>query len=585
MKHKLRKDSMSNKQRLFSYLKPMRKLLVIALVFALIFVVSQIAQPFLLGKALDASKDADMHQEFYIYTFVALGLIILGSIFAYFFEVIIMNVSQKVIKNARDDIYQKINAISVKDFDQKTHGDLVLLEIRDMENFAAGLFAVFKTLIQGIFTIIVTIIMMVMVNWILALGVIILSPLSMIMAKIVSGFSHKHYKKQGELQADISSITLETLNNIDIVQSLNNEQEAIKDFDIANEKLKKEGRVAQFSASWVNPSTRLVNNTIYVLIGIAGVIMLSHESELAIIFATMSIGRLSSFLSYTNQYSKPFNEVSNVAAEYENAKASLRRINDFLNLDDDIDEGESIVDSIESIEFKDMSFSYNPNRPLIEHFNLKINKGQKVAIVGPTGAGKTTLINLLMRFYDPTSGEILINGQPYSEITKQSLRHNIGMVLQDTWIFSGTIMNNIRYFKQDASEQEVEEAAKKAHADVFINTLPDGYLTKVSNRSGLSEGQRQMIAIARVMLLNPELVILDEATSNIDTRSEKLITDAFDSIMKEKTSIVIAHRLSTIREADIILVLKDGAIVETGSHIELMNKQSFYHSLYSSQYK
>ena len=571
---------MKAKNRLFAYLKPFRKSLVIALVFALLFVVAQIGQPFLLGRALDAEQ-----RDFYIYVFVALGLAVLGTVFAYLFELIVMNVSQKIIKKVRDEVYEKINAISVKDFDQKTHGDLVLLEIRDMENLSAGLFAVFKTLMQGIFTIIVTIVMMVMVNWILALGIIILSPLSMIMAKIVSGFSNKHYKKQSELQAEVSSISLETLNNIDIVQSLNYEDQSIEIFAKSNEKLKKEGRIAQFSASWVNPSTRLVNNIIYVLIGITGVIMLSYDAKLAIVFAVMTIGRLSSFLSYTNQYSKPFNEVSNVASEYENAKASFNRINDFLNLENDVNEGKENIDKIETIEFNNMSFSYDENRPLIENFNLTIKKGQKVAIVGPTGAGKTTLINLLMRFYNPISGDIKINEQPSASIDKQSLRQNIGMVLQDTWIFTGTILDNIRYFKKTASEEEVKEAAKKAHADIFINTLPDGYMTKVSNKAGLSEGQRQMIAIARVMLFNPELVILDEATSNIDTRSEMLITEAFDTMMKEKTSIVIAHRLSTIEKADVIIVMKDGAIVETGNHQELMKKLSFYYSLYSSQYK
>ena len=571
---------MKAKQRLFTYLKPFRSSLVAALIFALLFVIAQIGQPFLLGRALDANE-----QQFFIYVFVALGLAILGTVFAYLFEVIVMNVSQKIIKKARDEIYEKINAISLKDFGQKTHGDLVLLEIRDMENLSAGLFAVFKTLMQGIFTIVVTIVMMVMVNWILALGVIVLSPLSMIMARIVSGFSHKHYKKQSELQADISSISLETLNNIDIVQSLNYEGESIEKFRISNEKLQKEGRIAQFSASWVNPSTRLVNNIIYVLIGVSGVIMLAYDEKLAIVFAVMTIGRLSSFLSYTNQYTKPFNEISNVAAEYENAKASFRRINDFLNLENDVNNGEQNIDKIETIEFKNMAFSYEQNRPLIKGFNLTIKKGQKVAIVGPTGAGKTTLINLIMRFYDPVSGDIVINGQSSLDIRKESLRQNIGMVLQDTWIFSGTILDNIRYFKKEASEDEVKEAAKKAHADIFINTLPDGYMTKVSNKSGLSEGQRQMIAIARVMLLNPELVILDEATSNIDTRSEMLITEAFDQMMKEKTSIVIAHRLSTIEKADVIIVMKDGVIIEIGNHQELMKKQSFYYSMYSSQYK
>ena len=575
---------MDNKKRLLTYLKPFKVSLIIGTLFSLLFVASQISQPFLLGRALDASKNNN-HNEFLVYALIALGLAVLGTICAYLFELIIANTTQRVIKNAREDIYQKINAISIKDFDKKYRGDLVLLEIRDMENLSAGLFAVFKTLIQGIFTIVITIVMMLMVNWILAIGVIILSPLSMLMARFVARFSGKHYRKQSELQAGISSISLETLNNIDVVQSLNYEEEALATFNKKNEELRKEGKVAQFSASWVNPSTRLINNIIYVIIGIIGIIMLSYDSDLAILFAVMSIGRLSSFLSYTNQYTKPFNEISNVANEYEAAKASFRRINDFLNLEDDVDNGSKDIKDIESIEFKDMSFSYVENQKLIENFNLKIKKGQKASIVGPTGAGKTTLINLLMRFYDPVGGDIYINDLPTKEFSKSSLRKNVGMVLQETWIFEGTILDNIRYFKQDASEEEVIAAAKKAHADIFIETLAEKYMARVSNRSGLSEGQRQMIAIARVMLLNPNLVILDEATSNIDTRSEKLITDAFDLMMKEKTSIVIAHRLSTIEKADVIIVMKDGAVVETGNHNELMNKKGFYYSLYSSQYK
>ena len=577
---------MNAKNRLFTYLKAKRGQLLLAVLFALLFVVAQIAQPFLLGKALDASSPEVNDQNlFNIYIFIALGLVVIGVIFGYLFEVIVMNISQKVIKQARDDVYQKINSISIKDFDMKRHGDIVQLEIRDMENFAMGMFAVFKTLMQGILTIIITIILMVLVNWILALVVIVLTPLSVLMARIVSRFSYKHYKKQSELQASLNASSLETLNNIDIVQALNYEEASIKKFNEINQKLQKEGRIAQFSASWVNPSTRLVNNIIYVIIGVIGIVMLSNHDALLTVAAVMSIGRLSSFLSYTNQYSKPFNEVSNVVAEFENAKASFKRINDFLNIVDDEDKGKDEIKEIKSIEFKKMSFSYDIDRPLIKNFSLKISKGQKVAIVGPTGAGKTTLINLLMRFYDPISGSILINKKPYEEIRKESLRNKVGMVLQDTWIFKGTILDNIRYFKKDASQKEVREAAKKAHADIFINTLPNGYLTEVSNKHGLSEGQRQMIAIARIMLLNPELVILDEATSNIDTRSEKLITDAFDLMMKEKTSIVIAHRLSTVEKADIIIVMKDGKIVETGNHVDLMKKQGFYYELYSSQYK
>ncbi len=575
---------MSTKERLIHYLKPMRKSLIFAFIFALLFVASQLAQPFLLGRSLDASKE-NTENIFNIYLIIALVLAVLGTVFDYLFEVIVMNVSQRVIKNVRDDIYNKINSISIRDFDKKAHGDMVQLEIRDMENFASGLFAVFKTLIQGIFTITITIVMMLMVNWILALGVIILTPLSILMSRFVSKFSHKHFKKQSELQASISSISLETLNNIDVIQSLNHEDKSIDLFKVKNEELHKEGIVSQFSASWVNPSTRLVNNTIYVIIGIAGIIMIPYSVELALVLAVMSVGKLSSFLSYTTQYSKPFNEVSGVANEYENAKASFKRVNDFMNLDFDINEGKEVIENIDRIEFSHTYFSYNENQKLIEDFNLVINKGEKVAIVGPTGAGKTTMINLLMRFYDPKDGDIKINNISYGDISKESLRKNIGMVLQDTWIFSGTIFDNVRYLKQGASLEEVKEACRKAHADIFIETLPDSYSTYINAKNGLSEGQKQMIAIARVMLLNPNMVILDEATSNIDTRSEKLITDAFDNMMKEKTSIVIAHRLSTIEQADTIIVMKDGGIVETGNHKDLMKKQGFYYTLYSSQYK
>ena len=347
----------------------------------------------------------------------------------------------------------------------------------------------------------------------------------------------------------------------------------------------KEGKTALFSASWVNPSTRLVNNIIYSIIGVAGIIMMAYDIELGVVFAVMTLGRVSSFLSYTNQYTRPFNDVSNVFSEYEIAKSSFNRINDFLSLDDDVDNGKTILKKIDSIEIKDLSFSYNKDRPLIENFSLKINKGNKIAIVGPTGAGKTTIINLIMRFYEPNSGQILINGIDYKEINKSTLREQMGMVLQDTWVFHGSVLDNIKYTKTDATIEEVNDACKRAHVDSFIDALEKGYDTIINGKEGLSEGQKQMISIARVMLKNPDLVILDEATSNIDTRSELLISKAFDEMMKDKTSIVIAHRLSTIKSADTIIVMKDGSIIEIGNHKDLMNKQGFYYDLYMSQYK
>ena len=565
---------MSNKARLKTYLSKHITSLVIALLMALVFASIQLLEPFLLGKVIDASSNNNK-QLFDIYIYVALSLVFLGVVCNYFFELIINNISQKIIKEVRDDLFSHINKISIKEFDTYQYGEFVQLEIRDMENFASGIFAVFKTLMQGVFTVVITIILMVMVNWILALGVFLLTPLSMLMSYIVSHFSYKHYKKQNELQATLSSISVESVSSLEVIQAFNYEDKKLEEFKKQNEELRNISRKALFSASWVNPSTRLVNNIIYVLIGIAGIIMLLHEDTLVKIAAIMSIGRLSSFLSYTNQYSKPFNEISSVISEYQNAKASFSRVNNFLNISFDIDEGKVEIDDIKKIEFKDVYFSYEKDKKLIEHLNLVISKGDKVAIVGPTGAGKTTLINLLMRFYEIDKGEILINDIPYQNISKSSLRKNIGMVLQDTFIFDKSIKENIKYLKDDASEEEVIEASKKSHVYSFIN----------ESVSSLSEGQKQMIAIARVFLLNPNLFILDEATSNIDTRSEILINEAFNKMMLEKTSIVIAHRLSTIKKADIILVVDQGEIKEVGNHASLLKKKGLYYQLYSSQYK
>ena len=575
---------MNSKKRLKSYLVKEKTSLILGSLLCLLYVIAQIAQPFLLGRALDAVKD---NNETFFYTclIICLALTITGGVFYYFFELIIGKISQRTIRRMREDIYFKMNKLSIKLFDSKSHGNLLQLEIRDIENVQTGIFAVFKTLLQGVLTIILTIIMMVVANWILALGVILLSPLSVAVSYFVSSFNHKHFKKQASLQADVNTFSLEAIENLELIQSLNYEEKSLEKLKEIDKKLRKEGKTAQFSASWVNPSTRLVNNIIYVIIGVVGIIMMAYDSKLALVFAVMSIGRLSSFLSYTTQYTRPFNDVSNVVSEYETARSSFNRLNELLNMDDDIDDGNKEISDIDNITLKEMSFSYSKDKPLIENFTLDIKKGDKVAIVGPTGAGKTTLINLIMRFYEPDSGLILVNGIDSKEIKKSSLRKSVGMVLQDTWIFHGTILDNVKYTNEDASFEDVVKACKKAHADSFINALPNGYDTLINGKEGLSEGQKQMISIARVMLRNPNLVILDEATSNIDTRSEMLITNAFDEMMKEKTSIVIAHRLSTIKSADTIIVMRDGHIVETGNHKELMKKQGFYYDLYSSQFK
>lgn len=575
---------MNFKKRFFSYLIPQKKLIVTVSIFVLIFLLSQLSQPFLVGKALNAAL-AGNKDSFLVIVIVCFALSLLGAIADFVFEYSVGIMTQKVIYEIRKDVYQKFNTVSIDTIFKEKHGDLVQLEIGDVENVANGLFSVFKSLIEGVLSVIITIIMMFTVNWILALGVILLSPLSILMSRFVAQFSHKYFKKQAKLQSDLNSISLEAIDNIDCLQSLNYQSRSIESFKNQDEELRKEGKIAQFSASWTNPTTRLVNNTIYAIIGIAGIIMIPYSSTLSAYHAVMNIGNLSSFLSYTTQYTKPFNEISGVLSEYESAVFSFKRIDAFLAKQDDIDVGTEDVLDIDEIQFKDMFFSYEKDQKLIEDFNETIHKGEKVAIVGPTGAGKSTLINVLMRFYDPTKGSVLYNGKEGTSIKKSLLRKNFGMVLQETWIFTGTIMDNVRYAKPSASDEEVISACKRAHADTFINTLPEGYNTKVSAKQGLSEGERQMLTIARVMLLEPDIVILDEATSNVDTRTEKLITDAFDRLLENKTSIVIAHRLSTIRNSDLILVLKDGHIIEQGSHNVLMEKQGFYYSMYASQFR
>ncbi|MDD6240869.1 MAG: ABC transporter ATP-binding protein [Eubacteriales bacterium] len=573
---------MDDKKRFLTYLNPEKKELIFAGFAVLLYLLASLSQPLLVGNALDAALN-DNSKLFYILVILTFVLSVVGAIFDFIFEYRVGILTQKMIKEMRDDVYKKYNSVSVNTLFHEQKGDLVQLEIGDIENIANGLFSVFKSLIEGLLTILITIVLMFTVNWILALGVILLTPLSLFVSRFVAKFSHKYFKKQAKLQSELNSYSREAILNADVLQSLGGEKHALAKFEDKDEELRKEGKVAQFSASWTNPSTRLVNNTIYALIGIAGIIMISFTPSYPIL--AMTIGKLSSFLSYTTQYTKPFNEISSVLAEYETAVFSFKRVNAFLNKEEDIDNGKDTVSDIQDITFDHMDFSYEPSQHLIEDFNLVIKKGEKVAIVGPTGAGKSTLINVLMRFYDPTGGAILYNGLKGVDIKKEELRKNFGMVLQETWIFSGTVLENVRYARPSASEEEVKEACKEAHADSFIQTLPDGYNTLIGAKSGLSEGERQMLTIARVMLAKPDIVILDEATSNVDTRTETYINDAFDKMMEGRTSIVVAHRLSTIRKADHILVLKDGHVIEQGNHKSLMDAKGFYYSMYSSQFK
>ncbi|MBR0295549.1 MAG: ABC transporter ATP-binding protein [Bacilli bacterium] len=575
-----------NKAFLKRYVFIYKKDIALICLFVVLFLISQLSQPFIIGNMLDHALMND--KQTFVIEMVVLATLSLVGVFSNFaFEYLSGVITQKVIYQVREDIFRKYNSISIEKMNQYSLGDLLQLEINDMENVSNGIFALFKSFLEGIIAILVTIIIMLYINWLLALGVILLTPLSVIMSRFVGKFSHTYFKKQSKLQAELNSISVEAISNGDILSSFNYEEESIKKYIAKDEELSKEAKIAQFSASWINPSTRLVNNTIYAIIGIAGIIMISYSSNNVLIslLAIMSVGKLSSFLSYTSQYSKPFNDISSIIGEYEAMKASIDRMMKFLNEEDDVDEGDKTLNNLSSIIFDNVSFSYDKNKTLIEGFNTNISSGMKVAIVGPTGAGKTTLINLLMRFYDPDSGIIKYNDINGKEIKKSSLRSNFGMVLQETWIFKGTILENVRYAKRNATNQKVIEACQRAHLDEFVSSLPQGYETVISSNDGLSEGQRQMISIARVMLANPSIILLDEATSNVDTRTEKLIINSFDNMTKGKTSIVIAHRLSTIVNADMILVLKDGNVIEQGNHEQLLKKKGFYYSMYISQFK
>ena len=579
---------MNTKTRFLKYIKNEKLLIALIFVFVFFYVLANLSTPFLVGKALDEALA--MNANNFIFIIVLISIICFAGVLAgYLFEYFVAKLVQNIIKQLRDEVYFKITNVSLNEIYVRKKGDIVQYVIGDIENVSNGLFSIFKSLIEGILSITMTIVMMFIVNYLLAILVIVLTPISVFVSRFIAKFSHDHFKKQTMLQADLSAISFENISNIDLVQSYDIVDEANKKFDEQNKILKNHSRIALFSASWVNPSTRLVNNIIYGLIGVFGIILIvltpDSTSFVNNIHASLSIGGLASFLSYANQYGKPFNEVSSVMAEFETALSSFKRINEFLIIDNEENKGNLSLTKIDNISFKNVKFSYDKNKELIKNFSLDIKKGDKIAIVGPTGAGKTTLINILLHFYDINSGDITFDDVSINNIEKNSLRNNFAMVLQETWIFSGTIKENIAYVKDDASDEEIIRAAKLAHADTFIDRLPKGYDTFVSSKDGLSEGEKQMIAIARLFLLNPDVVILDEATSSIDTRSEKLIGDAFDNIMENNTSIVIAHRLSTIQKSDIILVLKDGDVIEQGNHTYLMNKKGFYYSMYSSQFK
>ncbi len=484
-----------------------------------------------------------------------------------------------VVRDIRNAAFLKIEELPLKYLDGHPVGDIVSRVIADADQFADGLLMGFTQLFTGVMTIVGTLVFMLSINPWITLVVVVLTPVSLFVAKFIAGRTYNMFRLQSETRGEQTAFIDEMIGNQKVVKAFGREDEAIEKFDEINLRLEKAYLNATFFSSLVNPSTRFVNSLVYAGVGLTG--------ALAAIGGGLSVGALSCFLSYANQYTKPFNEISGVITELQNALACAGRVFELIEEPSQVsDEGNKVLESTDGdVSLHDVCFSYVPEKKLIENFNLTVTPGQRVAIVGPTGCGKTTVINLLMRFYDVTSGKICVEGNDIRELTRESLRSSYGMVLQETWLRSGTIRDNIVMGKPDATDEEVITAAKAAHAHSFIKRLPDGYNTVIGEDGGsLSQGQKQLLCIARIMLCLPPMLILDEATSSIDTRTEIKIQDAFAKLMKGRTSFIVAHRLSTIRDADIILVMKDGNIIEQGNHTELLEKNGFYANLYNSQF-
>lgn len=580
-------------KRLFSYIKKYPLFLIASLLCALIFVTSMCLTPLLFGKAIDEitfalENSISLFETKFVFYLSFAGILIFSVlVFEFCFEFLNSLFVEKVTKEIKDDIFLKLNKVPISYIDSNYHGDLVSRVINDSDNVNIALISGFRQFYQGVIQIIVTFVVMFVLNWILGLVVVVLTPFGFMITYLLAHKTNKYFKGQAKIVGEMGAISLEDINNIDLIKSFNYEENAYEAFKTQNDALYKVGQKAQFSGSLTNPITRLVNNSTYAIVGMVAAILcaLSFKDNNIILGASCTVGTILTFIQFSNQFAKPFNEISSCVPEIQTGFSSLKRINNVLNESNDVNDGkEEINEVIKKIEFNNVDFGYSKDKLVIKDFNIEVKEGQKIAIVGPTGCGKTTIINLLLRFYDPSQGSISFDNLNTKDILKESLRSSFGMVLQDTWIFSGTVRENIIYGKKDASEEEIIEATKKANCYDFIMRLPNGFDTYIDDYSGLSVGQKQLISIARVMLVNPKIMILDEATSNIDTRTEMKISAAFNILMEGKTSFVIAHRLSTIIHSDLILVMKDGEIIEQGKHDELLAKHGFYYDLYNAQY-
>ena len=572
--------------RVLQYVKPYRVLVIVSLLCACVSAAAQLLIPILTGKAIDQMIGAGQVNLSGVLVFAVWIAVVaaLSAIAQQFLATSNNKIAYNISRDLRNAAFHKLQRLPLSYLDAHPSGDLVSRMIADVDTFSDGLLMGFTQLFTGVVLIVGTLTIMLIKNWMIALLVVVLTPLSMFVASFIARKTHHYFTEQARVRGQQTALINELIEGQKVVQSFGHEAASLSDFDCINDELGRVSLNATFFSSLTNPSTRLVNNIIYAAVALVG--------ALSAVGGGISVGDLSVFLSYASQYAKPFNEISGVVTELQNALACAARVFSLLDEDDRVPDKENaaVLSPKGTVDLKDVCFRYVPDRPLIEGFNLHVKPGQRIAIVGPTGCGKTTMINLLMRFYDVNSGAILVDGTDIRNATRHSLRKSFGMVLQDTWLKAGTIRDNIAYGRPDASEEDVIAAAKAAHAHSFIRRLPDGYDTVITENGGnISQGQKQLLCIARVMLGGesgelPPMLILDEATSSIDTRTEIKIQSAFARLMNGRTSFIVAHRLSTIQEADVILVMKDGHIIEQGTHEELLKKQGFYANLYQSQF-
>lgn len=567
--------------RTLGYLKKFWYLLVLAILFAAINSVFEIFIPILIGDTIDfIVEQGNVNFVYIAKNLIYLAICIVGfATFKWLLSRTANGLSYKVEQKLHDDIFNKLNNVPLKYIDSSSHGDLQSRMINDVDLITDGFVLGLTTFFDALATIILTLIFMLKINVTITLVIICITPLSILVASIIAKMSHKLFKKQAKCVGDLSGTMVEMVGNQKIIKGFLYENRSIEKFDEINKKLKDVNQKAMYYSSLSAPIARFINGLLYASVAILGCLFALRGQ--------MTVGNISVFLSFASKYVRPFNDIADVFADLQAAYASAIRVFNVLDMKNEVSDAgfDDIKKCTGEVEFENVNFSYSPDKKLIQNLNLSVKKGQKVAIVGPTGCGKSTLINLLMRFYDVDSGQIVVSGYPITEVTRKSLRSQYGMVLQETWLFSASIRDNIAYGKLNATDAEIKRVAKMAGVDHFIQTMPNGYNTMINeNGDNLSQGQKQLICIARLMLAKPQMLILDEATSNIDTRTELAIQQAFDNMMQNKTSFIVAHRLSTIIKSDIILVMNKGNIIEQGTHKQLLNKKGFYYNLYNSQF-